>query len=451
MTQLSEAIARYNKILESDSYRDLGWAEALHQRMRESGLFVSARPVCPVLRPHFLSNRQFASLVKYSEILLSAIGRVKEIALGNPAIQARMELLPAEKMLASIDPGYSFHSVTSLLETCVNNGSVRFMDYVADAPLGIAYGETLTNLFLETGPIKELKKKFALTKMAGPKALLQAILKSYKEFGGKKTPNIAIVELKQPFQTVESAEYPLLAEAFRKLGYPAQVVNLDQIDYRNGVLRSGDYVINLVYRCVKVQDFLVRYDLTHPLVRAYRDRAICVVNSFRAELAQKKAIFDLLTDDEITQSFPAAERRVIRDSIPWTRVVNDATTSYQNKQVDLVEFIQKNRKSLVLLPNDENSDHHEFRGWETDEAGWERALKTALRVPYVVQEKTEPAVSTFPLYQWGSLEMRPLRVDVHPHTFLGKAQSCSSWLSAVDSSRFSTLSGIVPTFVIEGK
>jgi hypothetical protein len=287
--------------------------------------------------------------------------------------------------------------------------------------------------------------------MAGPKALLQAILKSYKEFGGKKTPNIAIVELKQPFQTVESAEYPLLAEAFRKLGYPAQVVNLDQIDYRNGVLRSGDYVINLVYRCVKVQDFLVRYDLTHPLVRAYRDRAICVVNSFRAELAQKKAIFDLLTDDEITQSFPAAERRVIRDSIPWTRVVNDATTSYQNKQVDLVEFIQKNRKSLVLLPNDENSDHHEFRGWETDEAGWERALKTALRVPYVVQEKTEPAVSTFPLYQWGSLEMRPLRVDVHPHTFLGKAQSCSSWLSAVDSSRFSTLSGIVPTFVIEGK
>ncbi len=451
MTQLSEAVARYHKILESNSYKDLAWAEALSQRMKESGLFVSARPVCPVLRPHFLSHRQYASLAKYSELLLSSIGRVKQIALSTPALQARMELLPAEKMLASIDPGYSHHSVTSLLESCVDNGSVRFMDYVADGPLGIAYGEILSNLFLETAPVKEFKKRYGLTKMAGSKSLLHAILKSYKEFGGRKTPNLAIVELRQPFQTIESAEYQLLADAFGKLGYPAQVVNLDQIEYRNGILRRGDYTIDLVYRCVKVQDFLIRYDLTHPLVRAYKDRAICMVNSFRAELAQKKAIFDLLTDEDITQSFPAAERRVIRDSIPWTRVVNDATTIYQDRQVDLVEFIQKNRKTLVLLPNDENSDHHEFRGWETDEAGWDRALKTALRVPYVVQEKTEPAVSTFPLYQWGSVEMRPLRVDVHPHTFLGKAQGCSSWLSAVDPGRFSTLSGIAPTFVIEGK
>jgi hypothetical protein len=451
MNQLSEAIARYHKILASDAHKDLAWAGTLRENMDKAGLVVSGRPICPVLRPHFITARQYANLVKSTEMLASAIDRVETMALQTPALQARMELLPAEKMLAAIDPGYPHLSVASLLETCLNNGSLHFMDYVADAPMGLAYGETLTSLFLETAPLKEYRKKYNLTKLPGVKSLLKAMLKAYKDFGGRKTPNIAIVELKQPFQTTESAEYPLLAEGLRKLGYAAEVVNLDQMEYKNGVLRKGDYPIHLVYRCVKVQEFLVRYDLTHPLVRAYKDRAICMVNSFRAELARKKAIFDLLTDDTITSRFPAAERKVLRETIPWTRVVTPATTSYQNQQVDLVEFIQRNRQTLVLRPNDDTGDHHEFRGWETDDTGWDRALRTALRTPYVVQEKTEPSVATFPVWQWGSLEMKDLKVDVHPQTFLGKALGCSSWLSTVESSKFSTLSGVAPTFILEGK
>jgi hypothetical protein len=57
------------------------------------------------------------------------------------------------------------------------------------------------------------------------------------------------------------------------------------------VLRRGDFVIDLVYRRIKVSEFLVRFDLNHPLVRAYRDHAVCMVNSFRSEMAQRRAIF----------------------------------------------------------------------------------------------------------------------------------------------------------------
>lgn len=451
MTQLSEATARYHKILESEPYKDLAWAEALRQRMNDSGLVVSTKPICPVLRPHFLSARQYAALSKSSELLMSSIHRVKLMALANPALQSRMEMLPAEKMLAAIDPGYSYLTVASLLQGSVENGTTHFMDYAADAPMGLAYGEVLANLFLETGPVKDFKKKYSLTKLPGTKAMLNAMLKAFKGFGGKKIPNIAIVEFKQPFPTTESAEYYLLADIFRKLGYPTEVVNLDQLEYKNGILRRGDFVIDMVYRCLKVNEFLVRYDLTHPLVRAYKEHAICMVNSFRAELARKKAIYDLLTDDQIVHSFPAAEKKVIRETIPWTRMVAATTTAFHDKQVDLVDFIQKNRETLVLRPNDDATDQHEYRGWEIDDAGWERALKTALRNPYVVQQRVAPAVATFPVYQWGSMEMKQLRVDVHPHAILGKMQGCSSWVSPVESSRFSTLHGVVPTFVLEGK
>jgi hypothetical protein len=363
-----------------------------------------------------------------------------------------MELLPAEKMLAAVDPGYSSLTVTSLIDTHLNNGTMRFARYIPDTPTGVAYGEALSDLFYDAAPVKLLRKRYHLEKLPGTKHLLQAILKAYKEWGGKnKKPNVAILEFRQPFQTTESGENALIADLFRKEGLRVEVVSPDQLEYRNDVLRRGDFAIDLVFRRIKVQEFLVRFDLAHPLLRAYRDRAVCVVNNFRSELAQKKAIFDLLTDESITAGFPAAERNAIRDFVPWTRVVHETKTKYRNKTIDLPEFILHNRNKLILRPNDDGVDQNSFRGSETDEAGWEKALKTALRNPYVVQEAMEPVVDTFPLLQYGHLEMQKMRVDVHPHSYLGKVQGCSSWLTAVGPSGFSTVSGVAPTFILEGK
>jgi len=451
MTLLDEAIARYHRILDGEAHKDLIWAEALHAEMRARNLTAGGRPISPVLRPHFIMQRQYAALVKAAELLFSAMDRIKQLALATPALLARLELLPAEKMLAAVDPGYPFLSVTSRLSTHLDNGNLRFVDYNADTPTGVAYAEALSDVFYECPPVREFRKRYGLIKSGGIRQLLQALLKTYKEFGQKQSPRIAIVEFRQPFQAVDSDELVLLRESFRKAGYQTEIVSPDQLEYRGGVLRRADFAIDLVYRRVKVQEFLVRFDLNHPLVRAYREGAICMVNSFRSELAHKKAIFDLLTDETVTVNFPAAERKAIRDHIPWTRVVAAAKVTHQGEQVDLIDFIQKNRGKLALKPNDDSGDQHAFHGWELDDDAWERALKTALRAPYVVQERIAPYVVSFPVYQWGEVQMRDLSVDLHPHAFLGKVQGCSSWVSAADTPGFSTLSGLAPTFIIETK
>jgi Uncharacterized conserved protein len=451
MAQVNEAIARYHKILESEAYRNLGWVEALQERMQAQGLMQSGKPISPVLRPHFITQRQYSTLVKAAESLYSAIDRIEKLALASPALMSRMEMLPAEKMLAAVDPGYPYLAVTSLLDTHLNNGTLRFVDYSASTPAGVIYGEALNNLFWDAPPVKEFRKKHALSKVGATRPLLQSLLKAYKEFGGKKKPRIAILEFRQPFQSAESGEYQILTDLFRKEGYPTEVISPDQLEYRNGVLRKGDFEIDLVYRRVKVSEFLVRFDLTHPLVRAYRDGKVCVVNSFRSELAQKKAIFHLLTDESVTTGFPIAERKAIRDYIPWTRVVTASKTTYNNQTVDLPEFILANREKLVLKPNDDSGDRNTFRGAELDDAAWERALKTASRSAYVVQEVVAPVSAEFPLHRYGQIEMKQMRVDVHPHSFLGRVNGCSSWLSPTDTAGFSSVSGLAPTFILASK
>lgn len=451
MTQLGEAIARYHKLIESPAYRDLSWAMEVQEKMVAGHLTAGGRPITPFLRPHFLSRRQHQAMIRSAEALFSAIDRIKQVALASPALLARMELLPAEKMLSAIDPGYPFLAVTSLLNTHLNNGSLRFVHYNADTAPGVAYGEALADLFYDCPPVREFRRRYRLEKVGGTKHLVRAVLRAYKEFGGKQKPHIGVLEFRQPFQTADSGEYGLLNEIFLREGLTSQVVSPDQLEYKGGVLRHGNAVIDLIFRRVKVQEFLLRYDLSHPLVRAYRDRAVCVVNSFRSELAHKRAIFDLLSDESITAGFPAAERHAIREHIPWTRVVSARRVKYQDREVDLPEFILQHREKLVLKPNDDTGDHHSFRGWELDSAAWERALKTAFRYPYVVQERVEPVIAPFPLFRYGQLEIRDFQVEVHPHAYLGKVQGCSSWLFDERPGGFAAVSGLAPTFILESK
>lgn len=448
MSLVSEAVARYHKLIESEPYIDLAWAHALEARIQAEKL--DGRPVSPVLRPHLLTKRDYAAVVKASETILSAIARMEALVLQTPALLTRLQLLPAERMLAQVDPGYNI-SISSLLDTALTEKSLHFLGHSSEIPPGVVHGDALADLYLEAPPIKEFRKKHKLKKLGGTKPLLTAILKAYKEFKGKqKRPNIAVIEARQPFASGPS-DYSLLTKYFNSEGYATRTFSPEQLEYRNDVLYSGDFTIDIVLRRVKLQDFLLRYDLNHPLIRAYKDHAVCMVNNFRADIGSKRTLFDLLTDPELTVKFPSAERTAIKEFLPWTRFVRSGNTTRGRNTVDLMDYINKQRAKLVLKPNDESSDVPPIYGAQTDNAGWEKALRQAMRAPYVVQEVIEPAHAVFPLMQYGSLMMKDMVTHLYPHAFGGQVYGASCWLGIAGAAGFSTLTGLSPTFMLEGK
>src|SRR5215471_4319805 len=153
MSQLDDAVAKYNKLLESGPYRDPAWVEALHQRLENAKLSSGGRLICPFLRPNFISRRHYESLVKTGESLIGAIDRMEQMVLSSPALLSRLELLPAEKMLASIDPGYQALEVAARLDSHLVNGHLHFVQYNADSPTGAGYADALAELFYDQPPV----------------------------------------------------------------------------------------------------------------------------------------------------------------------------------------------------------------------------------------------------------------------------------------------------------
>jgi len=318
---------------------------------------------------------------------------------------------------------------------------------------GAAYAEGLSDIFYDCPPVKEFRNRYKLTRIGGKRPFLDALLKAYKMYsaGGPKAgvkPKIAILEFRN---ASGRSEYEIFREYFRAEGYETELVSPEQLEYKNGVLKAGNFEIDLIYRRVSAQEFLLRFTLNHPLVQAYRDRKVCVVNSFRSELSHKRAMFALLTEDALTAKFPANERKAIREHLPWTRVVKAGKATRGDQTVDLIEFIRQNRETLVLLPNDEYTDLNSFIGYEHDDGSWARALREAQRAPYVVQERTRPARTLFPLMSYGHLEFKEMQVDVQPQAFLGKVAGCSSYVSSAGPGTYSPASGIAPTFIIDPK
>src|SRR4051794_34402042 len=187
MTQLDEAISRYHRILESEPYRDLRWVKNLQDEMEARQLSAGGRLLCPFLRPNFVTQKQYDNLVKTGEALISAVDRMLRIALASPQLLSRMQLFPAEKMLAAIDPGYEMSEVSAQLDLQIQNGSLHVLQYNADALSGAAYAEGLSDLFYDCPPVKEFRRRYNLTRIGGKKPFLDALLKAYRIFQASKS------------------------------------------------------------------------------------------------------------------------------------------------------------------------------------------------------------------------------------------------------------------------
>ena len=179
-------------------------------------------------------------------------------------------------------------------------------------------------------------------------------------------------------------------------GLPTVVCTPDDLQYQGGRLyvetRLADggaswRPVDLVYRRLLQHEFLAMYDLHHPLIRAYADRVVCIVNPFRTKPAHTRLIMWLLSDDEGPAGgiLDAGSAMAVARHVPWTRLVRRGTTRYQGERVDLLDFARRHRERLALKPNDAYGGAEVIFGWETAPLDWEGALERALEEPSILR------------------------------------------------------------------
>jgi uncharacterized circularly permuted ATP-grasp superfamily protein len=428
----------------------------LAERMRERRLSFGDRILCPFLRPFFLDESDEARVTPAAELLWTLGERVARVAAGDPPLLEYLALSDAEIQLARIDPGYPTASTAARADAFVLPDSLQFAEYNGESPAGAGYSQGLAELFAEEPLMARFRERFDARMYRPVARLLDALVDSYREWGGTASPPlIAIVDWRE---VPTFSEFELLRDAFTALGVPTIVCDPRDLSFDRGGLIAGGRRIDLVYRRVLINDMVAREPECRALLDAYRARAACVANSLRCKIPHKKAFFAVLTDDRYAHLFSGEERRVIRRHVPWTAVVREGRVSRDGRAIDLVPFVRDHRETLVIKPNDEYGGTGVTLGWETTESAWDAAIARALSESgrgWVTQDKIAVRREIFPVCDGtahdrrGQVAMRDMLVDFAPYLFRGKLAGFLTRLSATGLANVTSGGGQVPAFVVK--
>ena len=367
-----EAVKRYHDLLANQELAEASRA-LLDEGLERARLIFGGRRLSPYLRPHFVSETDFARICQICETVWSAIQKVKDAAVADPTVVDDLGLTEIERDLVSIDPGYAAVSPTSRLDSFLTQSAYSFVELNGESPAGIAYADAAYDIFSSLPVMKEFAVDYNVRPMYGRRFMLDVLLSSYEEFLGRKPerpPRIAIVDLAD-VPTVK--EFELFREFFEQSGYPSVICTPQELEFSNNRLSVSGQEIDIVYKRLLVNEYLPIMSDYPALLDAYRAGAICMVNSFRSKLIHKKALFAVLTDPRHASLFSANELEAIRAHVPWTRLVRDEETEYSGRSINLLEFIRSNSDRLVLKPNDDYGGHGITIGWNADESGLERS------------------------------------------------------------------------------
>jgi len=445
---VGEAVERYRDLL-SEEIAAESEAQLASQQSRR-GLGFGERPLCTVLRPRFLVPAQYGWLKSAVGTLLSAFDKTLGAALVDRSFRQQFALSEWEEELVQQDPGFN-PSPTARLDSfwIAETDELRFTEYNAETPAAPAYNEVLSEVFLGLPILREFLRHYEVRPLPARYSVLHALIDAYQRWSGRReAPRIAIVDWRE---VPTRSEFILFQEYFRSQGLECALVDPREMEYQNGRLRSGDFQIDLIYKRVLISELLDRGGLSHPMVRAVREGAVCMVNPFRCKILHKKASLAVLSDEANAHLFTPEERRAIEAHIPWTRRVVERQTTYQGRRVELVPFIAENRERLVLKPNDEYGGKGIVLGWLTDPERWSEAVKTAVSEPYVVQERIALPNEPYPSVVQGRLHWVDRMLDTDPFVFYGRyMDGCLTRISTAALLNVTAGGGsTVPTFVIE--
>jgi hypothetical protein len=398
-----------------------------------------------VLMPHFVSPGQLRRVKHAVHHLSRVLDRFCDAYPHDAALRDELQVSPEEDSLIRIEPGYPRPMRICRLDAFLQGYDVKFLEFNADSPAGIGYTDILYEGLKASIDLPRVRQEFDTAYTPMLPELIATLLDAYGHVRVRhrdlpEQPRLALIDAAG---SPAVPEFRIVCAAARAQGLDATHATLDDLAYDGSTLHVDGRPVHLVYRRALLED-LDQADL----VAAARDGRVCIVNPFRARVANNKKLFALFQDPRFAHLIEGDEAEVVQKTIPWTRVLRPGRVTYGSWTIDLLSFVADNRERLVLKPASSYGGRQVALGMETPQDAWEEIIAAhADRADFIVQEYVPVPEEMFPTIEGGHVQMRLKRFNINPFGIGGRHAGSITRISDRAVINVSAGGGLLPSVI----
>jgi len=446
---IQQAIRHYHDLIARDLSEAEAQMEQLETAQREQNVRFNGRTMAHSLRPTFLTEAGYANVQDVVYLIRQAVLKIAATFLNDhDVLLNELGMEPWEIELASIPTNMVRLSANARLDAFLTADSFQFVEINGESPAGIAYINELGTIYRDLPIFQRFEETFPTRFVSPLQHTVQSFLRIYREeFEGEEmNPTFAIVDRLGDVPTMD--EFQLIKRYLERGGFPCVIVDPRELDCQDGWIVADGQKIDILYRRLLLTEFHEIRDECPAFLEGYRAQKTCYLNSFRAKLVHKKAIFSFLTDERYTHILTEPQREAIKEHIPWTRRLHEAETSFRGLTIDLVEFVRNNRQYFVIKPNDQYGGTGVTLGFEATQDEWDMAIAQGLDTGHVVQEIVDIHREPFLMPTDSGWAEVPAIIDLDPYLNGPLMGGCLTRISATNLANVTAGGGTLPMFIL---
>lgn len=346
------------------------------EKVNNSNAIYKGEPIPITYQGLFYDKENKKDFQYMSDMLMSITKKITKEYVNNKEYRKLFKFSKELEELIIHDPGYDIPVPICRYDVFYNGrDKFKFVEFNTDGSSAMNEDNTLGPILLETEAMKELSKKYKLSNIDLINSWAEISYEMYKKYkGNRKKPNVAIVDILEIGTPYEFREFK---KAYEKLGLNCEIVDIKDLDYKNGKLVYGDYEIDLVYRRIVTVELMKIFKEIQPFINAYKDNAFMMLGSFRSQIMHYKPTYKIFRLEETRKILSKEENDFLDKSIPYTE---DFETEED------YNIVSKNKDNYILKPIDDYASHGIYTGRDHKQEEFEKILRKILATGYIYQE-----------------------------------------------------------------
>lgn len=373
------------------------------QKVNASTAIYQGQPMRFVYQPMIFDEKQTEIFGSLSQILVGILKKVIYAYRTDPKVRQRFGFSKQMESLILTDPGYHCEFPVARFDIFYDffTGDYKFCELNADGTSSMNESREISDILLKSHVLDMYKESYVFEKDELFDSWINTVISLYKEFKGDEAvqkPTIAIADFKGDGIT---SEFEIFKKRFIEHGYPTQICDPSELNYRDNQLWLGNRVVDIIYRRATTGRIVEEIHHAQDMIQAYQNGDVCMIGGFVSQLIHNKVLFALLHEEGLF-NFTQAEKEFIEKHIPFTTFL--ATASHK-----LIMEIKANKDQYILKPFDQYAAHGIRVGQNYSYEKWGQIVDDCKEADYLIQEFYEVPKIDLCVEEAGALTFKPHR------------------------------------------